>query len=161
MQKTGKIAIAICLITIYSLLIFQLAYGNYSKRGDDKGLMFFTPYAAKPENYSQNPEREDWEKLTGRNPPLTVVGWRLVVNPNSSEQYMDKRIVGSVKNNSEKKFSEIKIEFMVFDEEDNQIGIVFDTLYDFKPGAIWEFEIPATSDVGKAELKGIYVRFIE
>ena len=70
---------------------------------------------------------------------------------------MDKRIIGTVKNNSEKEFSEVKIEFTVYDEEGAQIAIVFSNVYDFKPGSIWKFEIPVTSDVGKAELKGLYV----
>jgi len=75
----------------------------------------------------------------------------------TSVQYMNKRITGTVKNNSEKKFSEVKIEFTVFDEESNQIGIVSGNFYDLKPRDIWKFDIPVTSDVGKAKLKGLYV----
>ncbi len=157
MQTTRKIAIALSSIAFCSSLIFQLAYGGFSRGVDGKGLMFFKPDEVKPETYCQNPEREDLKELTDRNPLLTVSEWQLVVNPNSSDKYMNKRIVGSVKNNSDKKVSEVRIEFTVFDEEGNQIGIVFDNLYDLKPGGIWKFEIPVTSDVGKAKLKGLYI----
>ncbi len=157
MQAARKVALAVCTIAFYSLLIFQLTDADSSRRVDGKGLLSFKLYEGKPEKYSQNLETEDWKELTDRNPLLSVIDWRLVVNRRSSDQYMDKRIVGSVKNNSEKRVSEVKIEFTVFDEEGNQIGIVFDSFYDLKPGGIWKFEIPATSDVGKAELKGLYI----
>ncbi len=158
MQAKRKMTIAVCSITFCSLLIFHLTDAYSSKRVDDKGFMFFKPCEAKPEKYSQNPEEEAWRKLRGRNPPLTVIDWRLVVNPNFSDKYMNKRIIGTVKNNSKKRVSEVKIEFTVFDEESNQIGIVFDNFYDLKPGGIWKFEIPATADVGNAKLKGLYLR---
>lgn len=151
------VAVAVAIITFCSLLFFQLALADFPRGPGGRGLVHFKPYEGRPEKYSQNHERDDWERLPGKNSPLSLIDWRLVVNLRSSDQYMDKRIVGTVKNNSEKKFSEVKIEFTVFDEEGNQIGIVFSNDYDFKPGGIWKFEIPVTSDVGKAELKGLYV----
>ena len=157
MQATRKIALAVCTIAFCSLSIFQLAFADLPGKVEDKRLIHFKSNEVRPKKFCQNPETEDWEKLTSTNSPLSLVDWRLVVNPRSSDQYMDKRIVGSVKNNSEKKFSEVKIEFTVFDEEGSQIGIVFSSYYDLKPGRIWKFEVPVTSDVGKAELKGLYV----
>ena len=62
-----------------------------------------------------------------------------------------------MRNDLKTEFSEVKIEFTVYDEEGTQIAVVFSNVYDFKPGAIWKFEIPVTSDVEKAELKGLYV----
>jgi hypothetical protein len=161
MHTIWKIAVAVCTITFCSLLFFQLAIADFSTWVDDKGLTHFKPYGDRPEKCSQNPETEDWEKLTGTNSPLSLIDWRLLVNPRSSDQYMDKRIIGTVKNNSKKGFSEVKIEFTVFDEEGNQIGIVFGNFYDLKPGGIWKFDIPVTSDVGKAKLKGLYVHLQE
>jgi hypothetical protein len=34
---------------------------------------------------------------------------------------------------------------------------VFSNFYNLKPRGIWKFEIPVTSDVGKAEVRGLYV----
>lgn len=155
MQAIWKRAVAV--ITFCLLLFSQLALADFPRGPGSRGLVHFKPYEGRPEKYSQNHERDDWERLPGKNSPLSLIDWRLVVNPRSGDQYMDKRIIGTVKNNSEKEFSEVKIEFMVFDEEGNQIGIVFSNFYQLKPRGIWKFEIPVTSDVGKAELKGLYV----
>jgi hypothetical protein len=157
MQAIRKTAVAAFIITFCSLLFFQLAPADFPKGVYDKGIVNFEQYKSTPERYSQNPEGEYWEKLTNPNFPLTLTDWRLVTNPRSSDKYMDKRIIGTVKNNSEKEFSEVKIEFIVYDEEGSQIATVFSNLYNFKPGHIWKFEIPVTSDVGKAEFKGLYV----
>jgi hypothetical protein len=157
MQAIWKAAIAVSTITFCSLLFSQLALADFPTAVDDKTFIHFKSPEGRPEKYSQSPEREDWEKLPSMNSPLSLIEWRLVVNPRSSDQYMDKRIVGTVKNSSEKEFSEVKIEFTVFDEKGNQIAIVFSNFYNLKPRGIWKFEIPVTSDVGKAELKGLYI----
>jgi len=90
-----------------------------------------------------------------------LVDWQLVTNPHARDKYMDKHIIGRVKNNSKKEFSEIKIEFVLYDEEGRQIAIVFSNSYDFKPSSIREFDIPVTEDVKKAEFKGLYAPTIE
>jgi hypothetical protein len=156
-QAIRKIAAAAFTITSCSLFFFQLASADFPKVVYDKGIVNFERYESTPERYSQNPEREYWEELTNPNFPLTLTDWQLVTNPDSSDKYMDKRIIGTVKNNSKEEFSEVKIEFTVYDKEGAQIAVVFSNLYNFKPGGIWKFEIPVTSDVGKAELKGLYV----
>ena len=157
MQETAKIAVAVSTVICCSLLIFQLAFADFSKGVDDKGIVDLKHYETISEKYGQNLEGEYWEQLTNRNFPLALIDWRLVSNPGSSNKYMDKHIVGTVKNNFEEEFSEVKIEFTVYDEEGAQIGTVFSNLYDFKPGGIWKFEIPVTSDVGKGEFNGFYV----
>ncbi len=58
---------------------------------------------------------------------------------------------------SKKKFCEVRIEFKVCDEEGNQIAVVSNNYYDFKPDGIWRFQIPVTEDVTGAELKGLNV----
>jgi hypothetical protein len=158
MQAMRKIAAAVFTILFCSLPILGLADAKVLKGVDEKETIHFAEdYKPIPEKFSQNLEGEYWEELIDQNFPLTLIDWRLVTNPGSSDKYMDKRIIGTVKNNSEKEFSEVKIEFTVYDEEGAQIAIVFGNFYNFKRGAIWKFEIPVTSDVGKAELKGLYV----
>jgi hypothetical protein len=157
MQAIRKTAVGAFTIAFCSLLFFQLAPANSFKAVYKKGIVSFDQYESTPERYSQNPEGEYWEKLTNSNFPLTLTEWRLATNPRSSDKYVDKRIIGTVKNNSKEEFSEVKIEFAVYDEEGAQIAIVFSNVYNFKPGGIWKFEIPVTSDVDKAELKGLYV----
>lgn len=152
-----KITTAVSTVIFGSLLIFQLALADLSNWKDEKGIVYFKRYEAIPEKYSQNLEGEYWEELKNPNFPVTLIGWQLVTNPGSGDKYMDKRIIGKVKNACEKKFSEVKIEFTVYDEDGAQIAIVSSNLYDFKPGAIWKFEIPVTDDVEKAELKGLYI----
>ncbi len=157
MQVVKRIATGVPTVIFCSLLILQLASADFSKWKDEKGIVHFKQNKAIPQKYSQNLEGQYWEELKNPNFPLALIDWQLITNPRSNDKYMEKCIIGTVKNNSEKEFSEVKVEFTVYDEEGAQIGTVFSNLYDFKPGGIWKFEIPVTSDVGKAELKGLYV----
>ena len=157
MQAIRKIAAAAFTITFCSLFFFQLASAGFSKTLYDKGNVHFKHYESIPERYSQDLEEKYSQELKNRNFPLALLDWQLVTNPGSSDKYMDKRIIGTVKNNSKEEFPKVKIEFTVYDEEGSQIAVVFSNVNHFKPGTIWKFEIPVTSDVGKAELKGLYV----
>jgi hypothetical protein len=146
------------IITFIRLQISPLAYGADFRLEDSNGIVLFAPdYELIRGKCDLCQETERWEKLTNPNFPLTLTDWQVVINPGSSDKYMDKRIIGTVKNNSENKFSEVKIEFTIYDEEGKQIAIVSSNVYDFKPGIIWRFEIPVTSDVAKAEFNGLYV----
>jgi hypothetical protein len=109
------------------------------------------------DRYSQNQGTEYWEEITHRNFPLDLIDWQLVSNARSREKYKDKHIIGTVENKSSIKFSEVKIEFAVYDVKGNQIAIVSSNLYDFEPRHTWKFEILVTGDVEKADLKGLYV----
>jgi hypothetical protein len=157
MQAVKRIATGVPTVIFCSLLILQLASADFSKGKDEKGIVHFKHYESISERYGQDPEEKHWQELKNRNFPLALIEWQLVTNLGSSDKDMDKRIIGTVKNNSKAEFSEVKIEFTVYDEEDVPIGTVFSNLYDFKPGGIWKFEISVTSDVGKAEFNGLYV----
>jgi hypothetical protein len=150
MKRTKRIGnieeieiIAAVLFTIFicSLPILPLSHAEVFKETDE-------------------PEKEYWES-TKPNFPFTLVGWQLVTNPYPTDIYIDKRIIGTVKNNSTKIFSEIKIEFIVYDEESRQIAIVSSNTYNFRPNSIWKFNIPVTEDVKKAEFRGLYAPSIE
>ena len=156
MQAVKRIATGVPTVIFCSLVILQLASADFSRWKDEKGIVHFKQNRAIPQKYSQNLEGEYWQELKNRNVPLVLLDWQLVTNPRSSDKYMDKRIIGTVKNNSKEEFPEVKIEFTVYDEEGSQIAVVFSNVNHFKPGTIWKFEIPVTSDVGKAELKGLY-----
>lgn len=155
MQTAGKIAIAASTIIFCSLLIFQLAPTDSSNAVYDKGIGHFKHQRSIPERYCQG--EKCWKELKNRDFPLCLINWQLVTNPDSSDKYVDKDIIGTIKNNSKEEFSEAKIEFTVYDEDGAQIAIVFSSVYNFKPGGIWKFEIPVTLDVEKAELKGLYL----
>ncbi|MGA2518901.1 MAG: FxLYD domain-containing protein [Thermodesulfobacteriota bacterium] len=156
-QAIRKIAAAAFTIAFCSLFFFRLTSAGFSRALYDKGIYQFKHYESTPERYVQDPEGKYWQELKNRNFPLALIDWQLVTNLGSGDKYMDKRIIGTVKNNSKEEFSEVKIEFTVYDEEGSQIAVVFSNVSRFKPGTIWKFQIPVTSDVGKAELKGLYV----
>jgi hypothetical protein len=157
MRGVKQIAMATVTVIFPLLLISHTVFANFYGRTNDEDIFHYPCGRLILEKHSQNPEREYWENLKGTNFPLTVMDWQLVSKPGSRDKYMNKRVVGTVKNNSKKEFSEVKIEFTVYDGEGNQIAIVFSNGYDFKPGRSWRFEIPVTEDVEKAELKGLYI----
>lgn len=162
MQQEGIILLLLSIVTFFSLPICLLAYGAGFRLEDTRSTVVLAPaHELIKGKYDLCQETERWKKLTDPNFPLKVVDWQIAINPGSSDRYMDKHIIGSVKNESERGFSEVKIEYTVFDEEGNQIGIVFSNFYELKPRGIWKFEIPVTSDVGKAELNGLYIRLQE
>jgi len=109
------------------------------------------------EGYSQYRGTQYWEEITHRNFPLDHIDWQVVSNARSRDKYKDKHIIGTVENKSSIKFSEVKIEFTVYDVKGNQIAIVSSNLYDFEPGHTWKFEILVTGDVEKADFRGLYV----
>jgi len=86
--------------------------------------------------------------------PLTLIDWKLTPIPGTKDKY-DKKIIGRVKNNSERNLSEVRIEFTVYDEKEAQIAIFSQNTYDLKPGGIWNFALLVSHDVGKARLKGL------
>jgi hypothetical protein len=145
------------IVASFLLQIFQLAHAGGFPSAGSNGIVHFLPDEKIVEKYDLCQETEPGEKLTNPNFPLKLINWQLVINPGSGDKYVDKRIIGTVKNQSEKEFSEVKIEFTVYDEEGEQIAIVSSDLYNFKPNGIWKFEIPVTSDVAKAEFDGLYV----
>jgi hypothetical protein len=158
MQQKKTFLLSLSVVIFFSLQIFPLAYGMGLRLEDSNGIVLFAPdYELIRGNYDLCQEAEHWKKLTNPNFPLNLIEWQLVINPGSSDKYVDKRITGTVKNNSETEYSEVKIEFTVYDEDGGQIAIVFSNSYDFKPGSIWKFKILVTEDVKKAAFKGLYV----
>ncbi len=152
-QITPAVLAAMC----FFLFISRTASANLSEVPDRQMIFYYPDGRLLPESYRQNSERRYSENPKTANSPLTLTDWQLVTNPRSIDKSMNKHVVGTVKNNSQKEFSEIKIEFTVYDEDGNQIAIVSSNQYDFRPGGIWIFEIPVTEDVKKAEFKGLYV----
>jgi hypothetical protein len=136
----------------------QMAFSEIYKRVGEKGIIYFTEdQKTSFGEYSQNPGKEYWELLMDPNFPLTLIDWKLLPIPGAKDKYIDKKIVGKVKNNSKRNLSEVRIEFTVYDEKEAQIAIVSQNTYDLKPGEIWNFEMLVTQDVEKAKLKGLYV----
>jgi hypothetical protein len=93
--------------------------------------------------------------LMDPNFPLTLIDWELTSIQKTKDKY-DKKIIGKVKNNSERNLSGVRIEFTVYNEKGAQIAIVFQSTYDLKPGGIWNFALLVTHDVEKAKLKRLY-----
>jgi len=136
----------------------QMAFSEIYKRVDEKGIIYFTEdQKTSFEEYSQNPGKEYWKLLMDPNFPLTLIDWNLLPIPGAKDKYIDKKIIGKVKNNSKRNLSEVRIEFIVYNEKGAQIAIVSQNTYDLKPGEIWNFEMLVTHDVEKAKLKGLYV----
>jgi hypothetical protein len=157
MQQKKTFLLLLSIVTFFSLQILPAAYGAGFRLEDSNGIIHLVPAQSIIKKYDSCQEQDRWEKLADPNFPLRLIDCQLVTNPGISDKYMDKRIIGTVKNNPEKKFSQVEIEFTIYDEDGGQIAIVFSNVYDFKPGSIWKSEIPITSDVGKVEFNGFYV----
>jgi hypothetical protein len=120
------------------------------------GIVAIENYKIGFDEYSQN-QATEWQRLKNPSFPLSVNHWELVPNPSASDKSMDKMIVGRVKNNSKKEFSEVRIEFIVYDDEGNQIATVHDSFYDFKGQETRAFKLLVTHDVVRASFNGLSV----
>lgn len=133
-----------------------MAFPEIYKNVSEKGIIHFSQdHKTSFEKYSQNPEKEYWERLMDPNFPVTLVNWELTSIQETEDKYY-KKIIGKVKNNSKGNLSEVRIEFAVYDEKEAQIAIISQNTYDLKPDGIWNFALLVTHDVIKARLKGLY-----
>ncbi len=155
-MRQMRVMLVLSIITSSSLQVFSLANAvSFRIESSDEIVDFRPDRLIQKCNLCQNTGR--WEEVRDSKFSLKLLSWQLVTSPGSSDKYMDKRVIGTVKNNSKTEFSEVKVEFTVYDGDGNQIAIVLSNHYDFKPGDIWKFQIPVTEDVEKAELRGLYV----
>ncbi len=157
MRAVKQVATGVVKVIFFLFLTAHMAFGNSNGSADDQKAFLPPGRPLVVERHDQNSGEKYWEKLNGADVPFTLVNWQLVADPRTSDKYMNRRVVGVVKNNSRKEFPEVKVEFIVYDENGNQIAIVLSNYYDFKPGDIWKFEIPVTSDVSRARFNGFSV----
>ncbi|MDD5546873.1 MAG: FxLYD domain-containing protein [Candidatus Omnitrophica bacterium] len=71
----------------------------------------------------------------------------------------NKNIAGKVKNNSNKRYSYVQIEFNLYDKDGNHVGTALDSINNLEPNSIWKFQavplMSGTADVTGAKLKGV------
>jgi hypothetical protein len=135
-----------------------VVFSKIYKSVGEKGIIYFSQDRKTSfEEYGQNPKKEYWNLLMDPNFPLALIDWKFLPIPGSKDKYIDKKIIGKVKNNSKRNLSEVRIEFTVYNDKGGQIAIVSQNTYDLKPGEIWNFALLVTHDVEKAKLKGLYV----
>lgn len=65
-------------------------------------------------------------------------------------------IVGTVKNNTNKTYSYVQVEFNLYDGSGAQVGSTFDNINNLEPNGIWKFKAIITDDNAKNyKLKGV------
>ena len=161
-RRINEILERILLIVLPVVFCFIVGSQNtlaeiYRKTDEKQGIAFADNYKIALEEYSQN-QITEWQKLKDPTFPLSVINWELVPNRAATDKSMDKMIVGRVKNNSNKEFPEVRIEFIIYDAEGNQIATVHDSFYDFRGQETLAFRILVTHDVAKASFNGLSVR---
>ena len=150
------LSVVFCLILGFQITFAEI-YGLVEQK---EAILFAENYRTAFEEHSQN-QTTEWQELKNPTFPLSLTNWELVTNPSASDKSMDKMIVGRVKNNSKREFPEVRIEFIIYDEEGHQIAIVRSSLHDFKGQETRALKIPVTHDVEKASFNGLYVRSTE
>lgn len=65
----------------------------------------------------------------------------------TTDKYGNQYIEGIIKNNTEKDYSYVQVEFCLYDEDGNQIGTALDNINDLKAGATWKYKAtPLTTE---------------
>jgi len=49
-------------------------------------------------------------------------------------------IIGTIKNNTSKKYNYVQVTFILTDDDMNQVGTAMDNINDLEPGATWKFK---------------------
>jgi len=70
--------------------------------------------------------------------PLEVVNWDWVYEGGSVPKYVE----GTVNNNMDHGYRDLKVRFELYDENKNSITIVTDTLSNLEPKGTWKFKAP-------------------
>ena len=72
------------------------------------------------------------------------------------DEFGNKYLVGTVKNNSDKQYSYVQVEFNLYDESGAQIGTTFANVNNLEAHGTWKFEAIVTEDKAtRAKLKGV------
>lgn len=69
-----------------------------------------------------------------------------------SYDMVDKKIVGTIKNISDKTYSYVTIKFTIYDSSGNQLGTATDSIDNFKSGNTWKFEASSLEIYGTGKL---------
>ena len=72
-------------------------------------------------------------------------------------EYGNVYIVGTVKNNSNKQYSLVQVQFNLYDANGNQVGSTMDNVNNLEPHGTWRYKALVLDDkrVRKARLKGV------
>lgn len=71
-------------------------------------------------------------------------------------EFGNKYLVGTVKNNSDKQYSYVQVEFNLYDESGVQVGSTFANVNNLEPYGTWKFEAIVIEDnATRAKLKGV------
>ena len=82
---------------------------------------------------------------------LTVIDYKF-----GTAEFGRKVIVGTLKNNSDKQYSFVQVQFNLYDESGAQVGSTIDVVHNFEPHGTWKFEAPVTEDnATRVKLKGV------
>lgn len=66
------------------------------------------------------------------------------------------KVTGTLRNNSNKEFSYVQVEFNLYDDTGAQVGSTFANINNLEAGGTWHFEGPVLEDrATQAKLKGI------
>lgn len=92
------------------------------------------------------------ETESSRKPDIELVSydWKI-------EEY-SRYIVGTVKNNSDKRYSYLQVSVPLFDKQNNRVGSAFANIAGLDPGQTWKFKAIALEDgtlsAGTPEISG-------
>ncbi|RKD22417.1 hypothetical protein SAMN02745883_00735 [Caminicella sporogenes DSM 14501] len=57
-----------------------------------------------------------------------------------------KYVVGTIKNNTDRKYGYVQVEINIYDKDGAQIGSTMDNINNLAPGATWKFKAPILED---------------
>lgn len=88
--------------------------------------------------------------------PSTESGLTVVSFNWATEEYGSRYLVGTVKNNTDKQYSYVQVEFNLYDNSGAQVGSTADNINNLEPHGTWKFKAMVMEEKAtRAKLKGI------
>lgn len=113
------------------------------------------PYGARFSNNNQIPDTPP-DADTEYTSDMIDENFEWVERPNVQSGEIYSKIVGVIRNTTDKTFNYVSISFTLYDSDGNQIGSASDGISDLAGGNTWKFETDGfRENVARAEFKGI------
>lgn len=85
----------------------------------------------------------------------TVPDLQVLDHSVKNEGYGMKSIVGTIKNNTNKKYGYVQIEINLYDSSGAQVGSTLDNLNNLEPNGTWKFSAAAFEDFSSYKIKDV------
>ena len=151
--KTNVSCLGAIGIIILVFIVIGIIVSNQSV--DNSQVNQNTPQT-KQNNPQINPKKTSIPKANSKNSNVPRRGLKVIKFDWETGEYGSRSLVGKVKNDSDKQYSYVQVEFNLYDKSGAQVGSTMANVNNLEPNGTWKFEaVVLQNNASSAKLKGI------